>query len=363
MKVERIDVGIHTIELYANNLKYHEVQKAIDRLVKCGRTQVLKSDPYNIDRHFKSTYLVDKGIRMLLHQSPNRSNGIGFIINPSTLLKGAYQPVKLYHPTKKNCDKMLDILGDTLAEIGLATCGQDGLEYVVHPEALSLSQMDLTMNLWLDADTELTEIVRLFRKSNVPKHFNRNKCKNADVSHHCFSAQTKNLTIKAYDKVYELKQNDRCPSKLENKKMLRIEVSLKREEFLKKLNLKRKDSLYTMLSVGYQHVKEMIMGYLCKMFPCSGKHLSYRKTERILKEQVTDGILQEQMLFLVKKTSDGAGLDTATQKLKDSYKNVDNRRLKKLWTTFDKLGIHPITLPNDGPRKQIPSLIELLQDL
>lgn len=58
-----------------------------------------------------------------------------------------------------------------------------------------------------------------------------------------------------------------------------------------------------------------------------------------MKEQVTDSILQEQMLFMIRKTSDGDGLDTATQKLKDSYKNVDNRRLKKLWTMFDKLGI------------------------
>lgn len=208
---------------------------------------MLKSDPYNIDRHFKSTYLVDEGIRLRLHQSHDRSNGVGFIINPSTLLKGAYQPVKLYHPTKKNCDKMLDILGDALIEIGLATCGQDGPEYVVQPKDFSLSQMDLTMNLWLDTDTELTEIVRLFRKSNVPKHFNRN------------------------NKVYELKQNGRCPPELENKKILRIEVSLKRKVFLKKLNLKRKDSLYTMLSVGYQHINEMLTGYLRKMFPCSGK--------------------------------------------------------------------------------------------
>lgn len=363
MKVERIDVGIHTIELYAKNLKYHEVQRVIDRLVKHGKIQALKSDPYNIDRHFKSTYLVDGGIRLRLHQSHNRSNGIGFIINPSTLLKGTYQPVKLFHPTQKNCDKMLDILGETLTEIGLATCGQYGLEYMVHPEELSLSRMDLTMNLWLDTDTELTEIVRIFRKSDVPKQFKRNQWKNADVDRRCFEVTAAGIAIKAYDKIYELKQNGRCPPELENKKILRIEVSLKREVFLKKLNLKREDSLYTMLSVGYQHVNEMLMGYLRKMFPCSGKHLSYRKTERIMKEQVTDSILQEQMLFLVKKTSDGAGLDTATQKLKDSYTNVDVRRLKKLWAAFDALDINPITLPNDGPKKQIPSLLELLQDL
>ena len=34
--------GIHTIELYANNLKYTEVQKAIDNLMETGEIQKIK---------------------------------------------------------------------------------------------------------------------------------------------------------------------------------------------------------------------------------------------------------------------------------------------------------------------------------
>ena len=55
--------GIHTIELYLGNLKYSEVQKVIERLVDSGKIQKIKSDPYNIDRHMKSTYFVGDGIR------------------------------------------------------------------------------------------------------------------------------------------------------------------------------------------------------------------------------------------------------------------------------------------------------------
>ena len=49
MRIELIGFGIHTIELYANQLKYTEVQKVIDQLVQEGAIQLLKRDPYNID--------------------------------------------------------------------------------------------------------------------------------------------------------------------------------------------------------------------------------------------------------------------------------------------------------------------------
>ncbi len=58
-----------------------------------------------------------------------------------------------------------------------------------------------------------------------------------------------------------------------------------------------------------------------------------------------DDLLQEQMLYLLEKTSDSAGVSAAVQKLEKSYKNVDNRRKKKIFDTFDTLGISPVTQP------------------
>jgi hypothetical protein len=42
------------------------------------------------------------------------------------------------------------------------------------------------------------------------------------------------------------------------------------------------------------------------------------------------------MLFLLKKTSGGAGLDTAVQKLKQAYKNVGDKQIQGIWI---KLGV------------------------
>ena len=45
MKLKDIKMGIHTIELYAGNLKYHQIQKTIDHLVEQRSIQRLYSDP------------------------------------------------------------------------------------------------------------------------------------------------------------------------------------------------------------------------------------------------------------------------------------------------------------------------------
>ena len=128
---------------------------------------------------------------------------------------------------------------------------------------------------------------------------------------------------------------------------MRYEVSLKREAFLKKLDLDRNDSLYKMLLAGYEHIEDTIDDYLSKMFPFSGGITRYAVAKKHIESSMVDSLLKEQMLYLLRKTSDSAGLSAAVHQLKDRYKNVDTRRVKKILSEFDKLGIAPITLPNN----------------
>lgn len=83
------------------------------------------------------------------------------------------------------------------------------------------------------------------------------------------------------------------------------------------------------------------------MLPFSGKIAKYEKAKKRIISSDIDDSLKKQMLYLLRKTSDSAGLSAAVRKLKDHYRNVDNRRVKKIFSTFDKLGIAPITCPND----------------
>ena len=189
--------GIHTIELYAKNLKYTEVQRVIDFLADHSNIYPIKSDPYNIDRHLMSTYLVNDGIRMRIFQSHNQSSGIGFIVNPSTLLSGKYQPVKLWKPTKKAVDTLLKNFDERLKLIGLSS---------VQAKDLSLSQMDLTENVWYDKGYDLTPVICCFHKCFIPRHYKETGSTDRETRKHLFVMANDTVTVKAYDKIYELKE-------------------------------------------------------------------------------------------------------------------------------------------------------------
>ena len=120
---------------------------------------------------------------------------------------------------------------------------------------------------------------------------------------------------------------------------------MKREAFLKKLGLDRKASLSDMLYAGYENGEEILRSYIHKIMPFSGRFVKYNEAKLLIENKITDQLLREQMLYLLKKTSDSTGVSAATQKLKNHYINVDDRRIKKIFSAFDGLGIPPITLP------------------
>ncbi|SCJ74907.1 Uncharacterised protein [uncultured Flavonifractor sp.] len=249
MNLKDVKIGIHTFELYAGNLKYHQIQKSIDYLMDQKSIQRRYSDPYSIDRHLKSKYLVDEGVRMRLYQSHNKSNGISFAVTPSTLLAGVYQPLELYRPTKENVAVLQSRIGDFMDELHLSDHG----EPILAPGELSLSRMDLTADLHFNKSADISSLIRLFRKSMLPRHYKREELEGKQD--HSFQLATKEISFKVYDKICELEQDNRCPEEHRKRKVLRLEVSMKREAFLEKLDLGRKDDLYTMLKAGYDHIR------------------------------------------------------------------------------------------------------------
>lgn len=353
MKLKDVKIGIHTFELYAGNLKYHQIQKTIDHLVDQKSIQQLYSDPYSIDRHLKSVYLVDEGVRMRLYQSHNKSNGISFAVTPSTLLAGTYQPLELYRPTKANVAVLQEALGEFIEVVHL--CNHE--IPVITPEELSLSRMDLTVDLYFSESTDISSLIRLFRKSMLPRHYKRGELEGKQD--YSFQLATKKISFKVYDKIYELDQDNRCPEEHRKRKVLRLEVSMKREAFLDRLDLEREDDLYTMLKAGYDHIRDEINYFLDKLFPSHGTHLPYPEAEKAIQKSKLDPDTKEQMLFLLKKTSRGAGLDTAAQKWAKTYNIVNARKFHSLMKQFDKLHVNPITLTTKD-KTEIPSLRTLI---
>ena len=361
MKIQKIERGIHTIELYACNLKYEQVQKVMDWLVEEKQLQIVRRDPFNIDRHAKSDFLIASGVRIHIYQSHDKSNGLGLVINPSSLLAGSYQPTQLFHPKKKACGEVLLQTEEILHELRLEDNAHPR-KLVVQPEELSLSQMDLTMNLWLSNDADLPELIRLFKKAKLPPSFKRCKGKNREIDRHCFVMNCHTVAFKAYDKIYELQRDGRCPAKLAGKKLLRIEVSLKREAFVKKLKLNRTDDLHTMLKAGYDAMEDIILDYLHKLFPCTGRHLSFNEAIRCIQRSGLKEKQKEQMCFLVRKISDGKnGWNSALDELRKEYSIRDDRTIQALYQAFDSLNLNPIPLRNDSTFGSLPFILDMIQ--
>ena len=221
--------------------------------------------------------------------------------------------------------------------------------------------MDLTMNLWLSDDADLPELIRLFKKAKLPKHFKSHSLNDPDIDQHIFAMKCGNVVFKVYDKIYELQKNHRCPDELAGKKLLRIEVSLKREAFVKKLGLNRADDLHTMLKAGYDAMDEILLDYLLKLFPCTGRHLPFDEAIRCIQRSGLKGKQKEQLCFLVRKISEGAGWNTALDKLRKEHSIRDKRTIQALYRAFDSLDLNPIPLRNDSTFESLPFILDMIQ--
>ena len=115
----------------------------------------------------------------------------------------------------------------------------------------------------------------------------------------------------------------------------------------------------SLLKAALEHALPVISSYLTRIFPCTAPHLRYEDALYSVMENVKKERLREQMLFLLRKTSDDAGLDTVAQKWAKTYNIVDARKFHSLMKQFDKLHVNPITLTNTD-KTEIPSLRTLI---
>ena len=67
------------------------------------------------------------------------------------------------------------------------------------------------------------------------------------------------------------------------------------------------------------------------------------------------------MCFLVRKISEGAGWNTALDKLRKEYSIRDDRTIQALYQAFDSLDLNPIPLRNDSTFGSLPFILDMIQ--
>ena len=365
MEIKRIKYGIHTIEFYARDLKYDKIQQLIDGLNDAeediyleSKTVCINNDYYATDNYYHSNYLEQYGILMDLNQTFSTPSGIRFAINPSTYISREYNPLNLYHPNSE-ATTMEQIIQTIRKELGIVSGGVK-----IKQKKTSLSRIDLTCDLIYDPTVDLTEIIRLFRKSYRPRSFKEDysSYKGQKIDKQCcFRIQTKNISITVYDKTYDMVRKGYRKKNSKTNQILRIEVSLSHEGYKRKLGENNmKDLSYDeLLFLAYSKLPEILNSYLKRLFPCKGQYLPYEKAKAKIEKEITDDTKKEQMMYLLKKASSDACLNVAADDCMSEF-SISKKVLNRLYRDFDKLDVNVLTFKKDSKIKTLPSFRSLL---
>ena len=364
MEIKKIRYGIHTVEFYARNLKYDKMQQIIDALEDADdeifqeqKTVCINNDFYATDNFYHSKYLEQYGIIMDLNQTISTPSGIRLAINPGTYLTRKYNPLTLYRPTS-NATTLKRILYAIRKRLS-TLCNSKKIK----KKKFSLSRIDLTCDLLFDPDVDLTEIIRLFRKSYRPRYFKEDysslKGQKIDKNY-CFRIHSKHISITAYDKSYDMIRKGYRKKNSKYNQVLRIEISLDHEGYKRKLGAKQiKELSYDeILFQAYTELPDILQSYMKKIFPCSGKILPYEKAKAIIEREITDDTEQEQMLYLLKKASSDACLNVAAEKCMNRF-GVSKKVIIRLYKDFDKLDLNVLTFKKDSRIKSLNSFRNL----
>ena len=285
-----------------------------------------------------------------IHQ--RRTYRVNIKVEPCRVL-GSDDPTALYQYTKKSfhklqqfCDRYLEML-----------CIPGSIE------TMKVSRCDLTCNLGFPDQQYVDAYLRILKKSHMIPGYkadifktNAKKAKDPNqANQHSHCIRCKQASILCYDKIDQLKMVGRCPHELEDAAILRLEAQLKRPALKRVLGKKAMEDNAALLKAASDQVAEVIHSYLSRMFPCSGTHLQYEDAVSVV-QKIKKETLREQMLYLLRKVSDAATLDSAARKLEEHYTDVTDKRIKKIYSKFDAFDINPITLPNSSSMARVPPL-------
>ena len=349
MKLLAVEYGIHTIELYASAVPYEQSQQIIEALLarnafyKMRETEQLYEDRYGVDRTYRSDIFSSSGIRFYIEQKFESFCGIRFVVNPSTLCSGTHCGLALYQP--KNGAHVLDCLKWFL-------CGRMfslHMEDLFHldPQKLSLSRIDFTVNLHFPKGTDLTEMIRLFRQGKTPDPFHRDTLNKSVDQRHILRVRAKKIQFTAYDKLYDLERKGMIETPADSE-VLRLELTLGRKAYRKKLHLTGDETFDEVICLAYQNVIPLVRKFLRRIFPNSGEHLPYQKAQKAIMKQIHDPLLREQMLFLLERISRNTFREAAEEAFHSRYRDPSYHPLEAVYVAFDQINVNPATFVKDS---------------
>ena len=327
--------GIHTFSLKVRS-SYSEIQNIItaNTCIRITKDKFGLNNNYCIPTH-KST-----GVEILLHQSIAHPCWITLIVNPSSLLAGAYRPVSLYQPDKKSLRKLHKLLRSILDKVGIEQ----------RLKEFKLSRCDLTQDIYCESVSERMLRLDYFRKSlpirsYQPVTFGKyeeNEEKWRGANQHSWTIANKSCAFSVYDKTYELKA--RHDIKIKDS-ILRIELRLERKAIKKKT----KGDTWEEQLLGLFEKQETIMDKFLHRLHQDYAVLVTKEEALARIEQSTYRKQTKKKLRRIVKKADGCESLAAVQK----ESRIKRSDFMKMLDRFSKMGFSPLVLPDHIDRKTI----------
>ena len=323
--------GIHTFSLKVRS-SYSEIQNIITANT-CIR---ITKDKFGLNNNYYIPTYKSTGVEILLHQSIAHPCWITLIVNPSSLLAGAYRPVSLYQPDKKSLRKLRSILDKV------------GIEQRLRE--FKLSRCDLTQDIYCESVSERMLRLDYFRKSlpirsYQPVTFGKyeeNEEKWRGANQHSWTIANKSCAFSVYDKTYELKA--RHDIKIENN-ILRIELRLERKAIQKKVSSSAWDDQLLELFEKQKAIMNKFLHRLNQDYAVLiTKEEALARIERSAYRKQT----KKKLRRIVKK-ADGCKSLAAVQK----ESRIKKSDFMKMLDRFSGMGFSPLVLPDSNGQKML----------
>lgn len=351
-----IDLGIDTFSYYYP-LTPKQKSKIFERLSAKKEVRTERSDYESGTYIYFSNCFKNDGIKIQIHRIKGNPWGMVIVVHPLLVL-GNSDRFSLYQPEKKSDYKKIVKRVDALLETIAVPCSIDKMKFF---------RIDITANLMFEDDTSVMEYLRILKKSYLLPHYRLNwfrekehKARDCKIANeHSFKEYCKSAAFFSYDKTAQLEMIDAFPSDLIGKRVLRLEVQLRRKGLKKWIGKDGLDeSNWSILKNMWKSSAKILHWYIKRLQSTSMQYVQYKEAVHMV-GTIKGQKNRKRMLYLLKKTSDSNSLTTALEKMREEY-SMSKGQQRTILKKFEKLGISPITLKNSSRYERLPSLKSLL---
>lgn len=335
-----IQIGLDTISFH-HSLSPKQKKKMMEKLKLLSKFKTVNSDYESDSYQYSSDHFAELGVKLRIARCKGKPWGLYVIVHP-TLILGDDDRSALYQAKKSSYKTMVRLVDKMLDSINVP-CSLDDMK---------LYRADVTANTIFVHAKWVTEYIRIYKKSVILPHYKldwfREKEKKAKdcklANRHSYKQYCKSAAFFVYNKTAQLEMIDQFPDTLIGKRVLRLEIQLRREALKKWADNGELGSNWEIIRGVFKRRKRIIEWYLDRTQP-KGQYVRYKDAVDLINSTKLKKKTRDRMLYLLRKTSDKESLTSALKDLKATY-NLTGSQCRNILNKFRNLGISPITLAN-----------------